>query len=109
MVPPPPRVKCEAGERGPIPPSTIGGSSIIRGVAITADRQHMLHLQHLSEVDIAAAGGWRNAVAIGDLLQLLAAWGPCADCDNCPANLNDDCDVNIMDMLTLLAAWGPCP
>jgi hypothetical protein len=45
-------------------------------------------------------------VGIQDLLDLLAAWGPCLDC---PADLNGDGTVGITDFLDLLAAWGPCP
>ena len=45
-------------------------------------------------------------VGIFDLLALLAAWGPCADCENCPADLDGDCTVGILDLLTLLANWG---
>ena len=47
-----------------------------------------------------------GVVGIGDLLALLAAWGPCADCDNCPADLNGDCTVGIADLLILFANWG---
>lgn len=46
-----------------------------------------------------------NEVGISDLLILIAAWGPCPDCD---ADLNGDDSVNIDDLLILLAAWGPC-
>ena len=30
-------------------------------------------------------------VGASDLLILLVSWGPCADCDDCPADLNGDC------------------
>ncbi len=30
-------------------------------------------------------------VGVLDLLALLASWGPCADCENCPADLDGDC------------------
>jgi hypothetical protein len=46
-----------------------------------------------------------GAVGVLDFLQLLAAWGPCADC---PEDLDADGDVGILDFLALLAAWGPC-
>ncbi len=46
------------------------------------------------------------SVGIADFLDLLLAWGPCADCDGCPADLDDDCNVGIVDFLTLLANWG---
>ncbi len=45
-------------------------------------------------------------VGVLDLLQLLAAWGPCADCEDCPADLDGDCTVGILDLLALLANWG---
>ncbi|MCH8344445.1 MAG: hypothetical protein IH983_10705, partial [Planctomycetes bacterium] len=48
-------------------------------------------------------------VGIGDLLALLAAFGPCPDPpDPCPADLNGDGTVDTLDMLQLLANWGTC-
>ena len=46
-------------------------------------------------------------VGIGDFLQLLAQWGPCAKpCPpSCAADFNGDCTVGIQDMLILLANW----
>ncbi len=44
-------------------------------------------------------------VGITDLLALLAAWRPCADCDDCPAEFDGDCTVGITDFLILLANW----
>lgn len=44
-------------------------------------------------------------VGFGDLLALLAAWGPCA---GCPEDLDDDDEVGFPDLLLLLAAWGSC-
>ncbi len=41
-------------------------------------------------------------VGIADLLILLGAWGPCADC---PADLDGSGAVGITDLLLLLAAW----
>ncbi len=47
-----------------------------------------------------------NDIGVGDLLVLLAAWGPnpghAADFDG-----NDE--VGVSDLLVLLANWGPCP
>ena len=45
-------------------------------------------------------------VGFGDLLLLLAAWGPCGE--DCPEDLDDGGDVGFGDLLLLLAAWGPC-
>lgn len=42
----------------------------------------------------------------GDLLHLLAAWGPCA---GCPADLDHDGTVGFADLVAVLAAWGACP
>jgi hypothetical protein len=48
-------------------------------------------------------------VGITDFLALLAAWGPCANCDNCPGDFDGNCEVGITDFLVLLGNWGPCP
>jgi hypothetical protein len=45
-------------------------------------------------------------VGVGDLLNLLAAWGPCP---GCPQDLTGNGAVGVGDLLNLLAAWGPCP
>jgi probable HAF family extracellular repeat protein len=51
-----------------------------------------------------------GTVNVGDLLALLAGWGPCpAPPAPCPADLNGDGVVNVADLLGLLAAWGNCP
>ncbi len=47
-----------------------------------------------------------GSVGASDLLILLVNWGPCADCDDCPADLDDDCSVGAADLLTLLVNWG---
>ena len=46
-----------------------------------------------------------GVVGILDFLQLLAAWGSCAACNDCPEDLDGDCTVGITDFLTLLANW----
>ena len=46
-----------------------------------------------------------GTIGVTDLLAQLAAWGPCADCDDCPADLDDDCTVGVSDLLILLANW----
>ncbi len=45
-------------------------------------------------------------VGMVDFLALLAAWGSCSDCGNCPADFDGDCSVGILDMLILLGNWG---
>lgn len=49
-----------------------------------------------------------GVVDVLDLLNLLAAWGPCGDA---PCFEDSDCNgaVDVLDLLALLAAWGPCP
>ncbi len=34
------------------------------------------------------------------------SWGPCANCGECPADLDGDCTVGMSDLLVLLANWG---
>ena len=43
---------------------------------------------------------------LGDMLNVLAAWGPCSDCHNCRSDFDGDCSVGILDLLILLANWG---
>ncbi len=45
-------------------------------------------------------------VGAADLLILVTNWGPCRDCDDCPADLNGDCVVGATDLLMLLVNWG---
>lgn len=47
-----------------------------------------------------------GVVSTNDLLLLFASWGPCGDCNDCPADLNDDCTVNTNDLLILFSNWG---
>ena len=47
-----------------------------------------------------------SSVGAGDLLALLASWGPC---EGCPADFDDNGAVGASDLLALLANWGPCP
>ena len=47
-----------------------------------------------------------GTVGTADLLILLANWGPCADCNDCPADIDGSCTVGLADLLLLLANWG---
>jgi predicted outer membrane repeat protein len=61
------------------------------------------------ELDVPSIPGDLNGDGVvdgADLLILLAAWGKCADPDDCPADLNDDGTVDGADLLILLANWG---
>ncbi|MEM9467818.1 MAG: hypothetical protein AAGA90_20765 [Actinomycetota bacterium] len=56
-------------------------------------------------------GGWcegDNEVNGTDVQRLLDEWGPCADPDDCPADLNGSGAVGEVDLAILLAHWGPC-
>jgi subtilisin family serine protease len=66
-------------------------------------------------VDAAAAVLWRpgdldldGVVGILDLLELLAAWGPCDEENDrrCCADLDGSRHVGIRDLLLLLGSWG---
>ena len=46
-----------------------------------------------------------GVVGFGDLLRLLAVWGPC---DGCPEDLDRFGSVDEPDLLYLLALWGFC-
>ena len=66
--------------------------------------------------------GWSNTISVSiwgagdsdgdcdvdasDFPALLAAWGLCADCDDCTSDFDGDCDVDASDFLALLAGWG---
>jgi len=45
-------------------------------------------------------------VDFADLLQLLGAWGPCAQCG---ADIDGSGAVEFNDLVTMLGAWGRCP
>jgi hypothetical protein len=49
-----------------------------------------------------------GAVDVLDLLDILAAWGPCEDGHFCSEDITHDSEVNVLDLLQLLADWGPC-
>lgn len=48
-----------------------------------------------------------SSVGIGDLLAILANWGP-ANPDGDFLDFNFDGEVGINDLLEMLASWGPC-
>ena len=45
------------------------------------------------------------SVGFGDLIALLADWGPCPGCDT---DLDGDGSVGFSDLLSALTQWGPC-
>ncbi len=84
----------------------------IRFVASDTDPQSIVEAAidgvRLSTIVCGALGDLDGdgVVGVKDLLILLGEWGPCADCDNCPADLDDDCTVGVKDLLILLGNWG---
>ncbi len=49
-------------------------------------------------------------VDVGDLIELLTAWGPCSpDGSSCPADLDGDGQIAVLDLLSVILDWGPCP
>ena len=44
-------------------------------------------------------------VDVGDLLEVLGTWGPCAACN---ADLDESGGVDVTDLLQVLAEWGSC-
>ena len=46
-----------------------------------------------------------GTVAFGDVIAILAAWGPCPAC---PEDLDGSGDVGLPDLLAVLTAWGDC-
>ena len=45
-----------------------------------------------------------GVVDFGDLIEVLAAWGPCPGC--CPADLDYNGTVDFEDLLILLTHWS---
>jgi len=84
----------------------------IDGVGLSGEYTHYGSLGHYTlTVEVPGCGCVADLtgdgmVGIQDFLELLAAWGPCAEC---AADLNNDGMVGIQDFLDLLAAWGACP
>jgi hypothetical protein len=45
-------------------------------------------------------------VGFGDILAVIAVWGPCP---GCPEDLNGNDEADFADILAIIAAFGPCP
>ena len=46
-----------------------------------------------------------GAVDVGDIIEVLAGWGPCLLCNE---DFNSDGTVDVEDLLVILTYWGPC-
>ena len=60
------------------------------------------HTHHAWYIPLGDANG-DTTVTVEDLLDVLAAYGPCADCQE---DLNGDSAVNVTDVLQVLADWS---
>jgi uncharacterized membrane protein len=74
----------------------VNESGVIVGIT-TDHRGFRLH-----PIDLDGDG----AVAFGDLIIVLGAWGPCPAGSACPADLDASGSVGIADLLLLLASWS---
>ena len=60
-------------------------------------------------VDCLADLDGDRVVGFGDLVNLLAGWGPCPTDAYCSADFDFDGAVGFGDVVRLLAEWGACP
>jgi uncharacterized repeat protein (TIGR01451 family) len=63
--------------------------------------------------DIAPLPDGNNVVDVDDLIAVILAWGPCADCSKCPADIRDmpssgNCVVDVDDLIQVILNWGDC-
>lgn len=77
---------------------TIDGEFVPEGKGVRA--YYVIRVTCVGDLDGS------GATDFNDLVNLLAAWGPCVDCS---ADLDGNGDVDFNDLVTLLAAWGTCP
>ena len=99
-----------------IGPAFDGVATVARGINQTGEIVAQAHSDDLnatvglllSPINQGIPGDLDNdgQVGVKDLLILLGSWGPCDNCDNCPADLNSDCVVGVDDLLILLGNWG---
>lgn len=47
-------------------------------------------------------------VGFGDLLAVLAGWGPCPPKEWCRADVDGDGTIGVHDLIAVLSGWGPC-
>lgn len=109
----------------------IANSRELYCVSLVSDMAHANLIVDLADVGYPSGGlidgmGWHGGppsscsadvaipkdgnVNVVDLLDLLAAWGPCLpDCPTpCYADIDKSGTVNVVDLLDLLSQWGTC-
>lgn len=80
---------------------TKENSLVALGLASAARLELEVELLCPADVDGDGAAGF------GDILAVLAAWGPCEG--DCLADVDGDGMVGFSDVLTILSTWGACP
>ena len=89
----------------------VSGATAIIGARF--DDDHGIDSGSAYLFDAAAPGicPWdldgNGTVGVGDLLILVANFGPCDD--QCPADFDEDGFVGVLDLLVLIANFGACP
>jgi hypothetical protein len=43
---------------------------------------------------------------VDDLVSVIVAWGPCPARGVCPADVNDDGEVDVDDLVEVIVEWG---
>jgi hypothetical protein len=86
----------------------IVSSARIGACTITAMNGGFEATAEVEVVDLPCPGdvNWDEAVNTGDLLMVLASYGPCYACG---ADIDLNGVVNVSDLLIVLGGWGPCP
>lgn len=104
-----PTLQLDVREVGVIPPGTYlarfqSGATIdyVSPPTLGADGTYLLQMDLTNYGDINAD----DTVDVLDLLDLLAAWGPCPATGPCATDLDGDGVTDITDLLIVLGAWG---
>ena len=84
--------------------TVVGGAWMADGLEPGAGAAYVFELDPTvaCRADLDGSG----AVDFGDVLAVLATWGPCPP--SCPEDLDGDGAVTFADLLVVLASWGPC-
>ena len=93
--------------RGEIPGQPQGGT-VTYFVTALDSADNLGAGKELSFIVVAIPGDLDGDGSVGvvDLLILLGSWGPCGECQDCPADIDGDCTVGVVDLLILLGNWG---
>ena len=77
---------------------------------IRASASQLAQCQCIADIASSDARGGDGVIDMFDLMEVLDAWGSCADpCPpGCAADLTGDCAVDVFDLFLLLENWGPC-